>query len=78
MRSHLLLDCRAKFISEHPNHWADVIVKTTFMNDFMRAVVCIPGLFSLLEKFPPAYSKKTLYRQAEYAIEHTQAYVYPH
>ena len=45
------------------------------MNDVMRAVVCIPGLFSILEQFPPAHSRKTLYRHAEYATEHTTAYV---
>ena len=61
--------------SEHHFHWADVIVNTTFMNDVMRAVVCIPGLFSFLERFPPVHSRKTLYRHAKYATEHTQAYV---
>ena len=45
------------------------------MNDVMRAVVCVPGLFSFLERFPPAHSKKTLYRHAEYATEHTEAQV---
>lgn len=45
------------------------------MNDVMRAVVCIPGLFSFLERFPPIHSRKTLYRHAQYATEHTQAYV---
>lgn len=58
---------------EHRYHWADVIVNSTYMNDVMRAVVCVPGLFSLLERFPPAHSKKTLYRHAEYATEHTEA-----
>ena len=52
-----------------------MIVNATFMNDVMRAVVCIPGLFSILEQFPPAHSRKTLYRHAEYATEHTTAYI---
>lgn len=39
----------------------------------MRAVICVLGLFSLLERFPPAHSKTTLYRYAEYATEHTEA-----
>lgn len=51
-------------------------MKTTYMNDVMRAVVCIPGLFSLLEWFPPVHSQRTLYRHAEYATEHTEAYVF--
>ena len=62
-------------LGEHRYHWADVIVNTTYMNDVMRAVVCIPGLFSLLERFPPTHSKRTLYRHAEYATEHTEAYI---
>lgn len=66
---------RLTFFGEHHYHWADVIVNTTYMNDVMRAVVCVPGLFSFLELFPPAHSKKTLYRHAEYATEHTEAYV---
>jgi hypothetical protein len=56
-------------------HWADVIVNTTYMNDVMRAVCVIPGLFSLLEWYKTDHMKKTLYRHAEYATEHTQAYV---
>ncbi|KAL8722720.1 MAG: hypothetical protein Q9225_000832 [Loekoesia sp. 1 TL-2023] len=43
------------------------------MNDIMRAVVCVPILFSFLKWFPPAHSKRTLYRHAEYATEHTEA-----
>ena len=58
---------------EHRYHWADVIVNTTYMNDVMRAAVCIPGLFSFLEWYKPAHMRKTLYRHAEYATEHTEA-----
>ena len=64
---------RLTFFGEHRYHWADVIVKTTYMNDVMRAVVCVPGLFSFLERFPPSHSRETLYRHAEYATEHTEA-----
>ena len=64
---------RLTFFGEHRNHWADVIVNTTYMNDVMRAVVCVPGLFSIIECFPPTHSRKTLYRHAEYAAEHTEA-----
>ena len=46
------------------------------MNDVMRAVVCVPGLFSFLELFPPPHSRNTLYKHAEYSTEHTEAYVY--
>lgn len=59
--------------TEHRYHWADVIVDSTYWNDVMRAVVCIPGLFSLMEWFPPTRSRETLYRHAEYATEHTEA-----
>ena len=64
---------RLTFFGEHRYHWADVIVSSTYMNDVMRAVVCVPGLFSFLERFPPSHSRKTLYRHAEYATEHTEA-----
>ena len=60
-------------MQEHRYHWADVIVKTTYMDDVMRAVVCIPGLFSFLEWFPPVHSQRTLYQHAKYATEHTEA-----
>ncbi|KAF6240626.1 hypothetical protein HO173_001297 [Letharia columbiana] len=66
-------DLRLKEQAEHRYHWADVIVNSTYMNDVMRAVVCVPGLFSFLERFPPAHSKQTLYRHAQYATEHTEA-----
>jgi hypothetical protein len=62
-------------ISEHRYHWADVIVNTTYMNDVMRAVCVIPGLFSFLEWYKTDHMKKTLYRHAEYATEHTESYV---
>lgn len=58
---------------EHRYHWADVIVNTTYMNDVMRAVCVIPGLFSFLEWWKTDHMKKTLYRHAEYATEHTEA-----
>ena len=64
---------RLTFNGEHRYHWADVIVNSTYMNDVMRAVVCVPGLFTFLEQFPPSHSRKTLYRHAEYATEHTEA-----
>jgi len=60
---------------EYRYHWADVIVDTTYMNDVMRAVCVIPGLFTFLEWFKTDHMKKTLYRHAEYASEHTEAYV---
>lgn len=60
---------------EYRYHWADVIVNTTYMNDVMRAVCVIPGLFSFLEWYQTDHMRKTLYRHAEYATEHTQAYV---
>jgi hypothetical protein len=60
---------------EYRYHWADVIVNTTYMNDVMRAVCVIPGLFSFLEWYKTDHMKKTLYRHAEYATEHTEAYV---
>jgi hypothetical protein len=60
---------------EYRYHWADVIVDTTYMNDVMRAVCVIPGLFTFLEWFKTDHMKKTLYRHAEYATEHTEAYV---
>ncbi|MCJ1379491.1 hypothetical protein MMC17_002592 [Xylographa soralifera] len=66
-------DLQLKQQPEHRYHWADVIVNSTYMNDVMRAVVCVPGLFSLLEWFPPAHSRRTLYRHADYATEHTEA-----
>ncbi|KAG9231475.1 cytochrome P450 [Amylocarpus encephaloides] len=66
-------EMRLKEQRESRYHWADVIVDTTFMNDVMRAVVCFPGLFSLLEVFKPTHSRNTLYRHAEYATEHTEA-----
>jgi len=62
-------------MQEHRYHWADVIVNTTYMNDVMRAVCVIPGLFTLLEYFKTPHMKATLYRHAEYATEHTEAYV---
>ena len=43
------------------------------MNDVMRAVCVIPGLFSFLEWWKTDHMKKTLYRHAEYATEHTEA-----
>ncbi|CAF9933050.1 MAG: hypothetical protein ALECFALPRED_005464, partial [Alectoria fallacina] len=58
-------DIRLKEQPEHRYHWADVIVNSTYMNDVMRAVICVLGLFSLLERFPPAHSKTTLYRYAD-------------
>jgi hypothetical protein len=58
---------------EYRYHWADVIVNTTYMNDVMRAVCVIPGLFSFLEWYKTDHMKKTLYRHAEYATEHTEA-----
>ncbi len=67
---------RAVTLQEHRYHWSDAIVKATYMNDVMRAVVCIPGLFSVLEWFPPIHSQRTLYRHGEYATEHTEAYVF--
>ncbi|KAL8725680.1 MAG: hypothetical protein Q9181_006318 [Wetmoreana brouardii] len=66
-------DLKLKEQPGHRYHWADVIVDTTYMNDVMRAVACVPGLFSLLEWFRPSHMKKTLYRHAEYATEHTEA-----
>lgn len=60
---------------EHRYHWADIIVNTTYMNDVMRAVCVIPGLFSLLEWWKTDHIKKNLYRHAEYATEHTAAYL---
>lgn len=62
--------------AEYRYHWADVIVNTTYMNDVMRAVCVIPGLFSFLEWYKTDHMKKTLYRHAEYATEHTEAYVF--
>ncbi|KAF4626172.1 hypothetical protein G7Y89_g11988 [Cudoniella acicularis] len=59
--------------AEHRYHWADVIVNTTYMNDVMRAVCVIPGLFTFLEWYKTEHMKKTLYRHAEYATEHTEA-----
>ena len=64
-----------KWVLEPRYHWADVIVNTTYMNDVMRAVCVIPGLFSFLEWYKTDHMKKTLYRHAEYSTEHTQAYV---
>ena len=55
------------------HHWADVIIDSTYMNDVMRAIVCVPGFSSLVERFPPSLSQKTLYRHADYALEHTEA-----
>ncbi|KAF8860170.1 cytochrome P450 [Acephala macrosclerotiorum] len=66
-------DKRLEEQPEHRYHWADVIVNTTYMNDVMRAVCVIPGLFSFLEWYKTNHMKKTLYRHAEYATEHTQA-----
>jgi len=66
-------DARLEKQPEHRYHWADVIVNTTYMNDVMRAVCVIPGLFSFLERFNTDYMTKTLYRHAEYATEHTKA-----
>lgn len=43
------------------------------MNDVMRAVCVIPGLFNLLEWWKTDHMMKTLYRHAEYATEHTEA-----
>ncbi|RDW66322.1 hypothetical protein BP6252_09957 [Coleophoma cylindrospora] len=66
-------ESRLKEQAEHRHHWADVIVNSTFYNDFMRAVCVVPGLFSILERTKPDMIKKTLYRHAEYATEHTEA-----
>ncbi|KAL8705810.1 MAG: hypothetical protein Q9201_001097 [Fulgogasparrea decipioides] len=66
-------DLKLKEQPGHRYHWADVIVNSTYKNDVMRAVVCIPGLFRLIEWFRPPHVKKTLYRHAEYATEHTEA-----
>ncbi|CZR63028.1 related to isotrichodermin C-15 hydroxylase (cytochrome P-450 monooxygenase CYP65A1) [Phialocephala subalpina] len=66
-------DKRLEEQPEHRYHWADVIVNTTYMNDVMRAVCVIPGLFSFLEWYKTDHMKKTLYRHAEYATEHTTA-----
>jgi len=63
----------SSWIAEYRYHWADVIVNTTYMNDVMRAVRVIPGLFSFLEWYKTDHMKKTLYRHAEYATEHTEA-----
>lgn len=68
-----LYDARANVFQEYRYHWADVIVHTTYMNDVMRAVCVIPGLFTFLEWFKTDHTKKTLYRHAEYATEHTEA-----
>ncbi|PBP23483.1 cytochrome P450 [Diplocarpon rosae] len=57
---------------EHRYHWADVIVNTTYMNDVMRAVCVVPGLFSFLEWLKPEHMRKTLYQHAAYATEHTE------
>lgn len=62
--------------TEHRYHWADVIVNTTYMNDVMRAVCVIPGLFSILEWWKTDRMKRTLYQHAAYATEHTEAYLY--
>ncbi|KAE8454613.1 hypothetical protein EG329_000236 [Mollisiaceae sp. DMI_Dod_QoI] len=66
-------DKRLEEQPEYRYHWADVIVNTTYMNDVMRAVCVIPGLFSFLEWYKTDHMKKTLYRHAEYATEHTEA-----
>lgn len=66
-------DSRLEEQEEYRYHWADVIVDTTYMNDVMRAVCVIPGLFTFLEWFKTDHMKKTLYRHAEYATEHTEA-----
>ncbi|KAN0116772.1 cytochrome P450 [Hyaloscypha variabilis] len=66
-------EARLEEQKEHRYHWADVIVNTTYMNDVMRAVCVIPGLFTFLEYFNTPHMKATLYRHAEYATEHTEA-----
>lgn len=43
------------------------------MNDVMRAVCVVPGLFSCLERYKTKHMKETLYRHAEYATEQTEA-----
>ncbi|KAJ5038742.1 uncharacterized protein L3040_006422 [Drepanopeziza brunnea f. sp. 'multigermtubi'] len=58
---------------KHRYHWAGVIVNTTYMNDVMRAVCVIPGIFSLVELLKQKPMRETLYRHAEYATEHTEA-----
>lgn len=60
-------------VSEQRYHWADVIVETTYMNDVMRAICVVPGLFTFLACFKTSHMKKTLYRHAEYTSEHTEA-----
>ncbi|CAL3971099.1 unnamed protein product [Diplocarpon coronariae] len=65
-------DARLGAQPEHRYHWADVIVNTTYMNDVMRAVCVVPGLFSLLEWLKPQHMRNTLYQHAEQASEHTE------
>ncbi|KAI9048240.1 hypothetical protein LZ554_008035 [Drepanopeziza brunnea f. sp. 'monogermtubi'] len=46
-------DARLARKPEHRYHWAGVIVNTTYVNDVMRAVCVLPGIFSLLEWLKP-------------------------
>ncbi|KAK4184313.1 Isotrichodermin C-15 hydroxylase [Podospora australis] len=54
-------------------HWADVITATTNVNDMLRAICVIPGLFSLVAWYMPKSLQDTIVRHAEYAHEYTQA-----
>lgn len=54
-------------------HWADVITATTNVNDMLRAICVIPGLFSLVAWYMPKSLQDTIVRHAEYANEYTQA-----
>ncbi|RYO99105.1 hypothetical protein DL763_001706 [Monosporascus cannonballus] len=54
-------------------HWANVITATTNVNDMLRAICVIPGLFSLVTWYMPKSLQGTVVRHAEYAHEYTQA-----
>jgi hypothetical protein len=54
-------------------HWADVITATTNVNDMLRAICVVPGLFSIVAWLMPKALQDTIVRHAEYATEYTQA-----
>lgn len=57
----------------HKYHWCDIVLKSTYMNDVLRAVGCIPGLEWLLTTFRPKHWQDTIYKHLEYSYEHVEA-----
>ncbi|KAL3420745.1 cytochrome P450 [Phlyctema vagabunda] len=52
--------------------WADVIMKSSAMNDVMRGVALMPGLVALLSIYIPQHFRDTIYRHFEYSSQYAE------